>query len=573
MKVFDAAFEAMTEHHHGPDAATVAFDEPARVAVGARSRHERPAGAITVPDDPSALLEALPYLASAVKEWSPERSWPTLRGHPPRIERGDELSVPASLSRPETGVTLAVPATYESLYAVAPLAYYLGADVVEAREPELRLDNGYHRSLGDGAVSTDEATALLERCFFLDSLVRTAGYYDIPRQEYEAVAGALSFYPPSVYEQSVVEQLMEYLEAPRSAFDEYVPRARYAAVLRDEPTDAPLLPFLARDLVPVAVGDDRGATSRALVTGHSAPPIPDGDTRLSVAGFEHALSKPTRDVTAERIALLGVDDAARESLSTVLIGEEHRDVDEPFELDAAAPTTAAVRDALESEYGFVHVGAPLTDAGFACRDGVLDPASLHAISARVVSVVGDTDVGGAVLDALIERGARAGVASPSFDARAVGRTVGRFLSGAPIERAVGWSGADGPFRFAGDVSACPVVLGGGVPIPQYVIRSSGFDRHRLWTRAWWSGFNVAGGVTALYGEHVADLYRLVGTEVEQPPSLSSEEVAALCNERDAVYVLNGDVYQHGHGVTPDEVRQSAARALADRSSEGTDTQF
>ncbi|GGM66855.1 hypothetical protein J2752_000115 [Halarchaeum rubridurum] len=572
VKVFDAAFEAATEHHHGEGAATLAFEEPTRVAVGARSRHERPHGTITVPDDPGALRETLPYLASAVKEWSSERSWPTLRGHPPRIERGDALSIPSGLTRPDTGVTLAVPETYASLYAVAPLAYYLGADVVEAPEPELRLDNGFRQSLGDGAVSPRTARALLERCFFLDTLVRTAGYYDVPRQEYEAVAGELSFYPPALYDRPIPEQLMEYLEAPRAAFADSLPDARYAAVVRDDPTDAPLLPFLVRDLVPIAVGDDRSVTGRALATGHSTPPIPDGDTRLSVSGFEHGLARPVRDVSEERIALLGVDDAARDALSDVLIGREHREADEPFTVETAPTTTAAVRDALETDYGFVHVASPLTAAGFDCRDGVLDPTTLDDVSARVVSAVGGQNAEGA-LDALIERGARAGVVSPSLDSRTAGRTAGRFLSGAPFERAVMWSGAPGPFRFAGDVTACPVVLGGGVPISQYVLRSESLDNHRLWVRAWWSGFNVTGGLTAIYAEHVSDRYRLVGTEIEQPPALSSAGVAALCNEREAVYVLNGEVYQHDHEVTPDEVRQSAARALADRSPTDSDTQF
>lgn len=573
VKVFDAAFEVSFERHHGPDAVTVTFDDRTLVAIGARSRHERPHETITVPDDPGALLEALPFLGAAVKEWSPERSWPTLRGHPPRIERGDDLSIPPALSRPETGVTIATPATYESLYAVAPLAYYLGADMIEASEPELRLDNGYRQSLGDDAVSTEEATALLERCFFLDTLVRTAGYYDVPRQEYEAVAGALSFYPPAVYDEAIAEQLMEYLEAPRSTFEGYVPRPRYAAALRDDPADATILPYLVRDLVPIAVGDDRAVSDRALVTGHSVPPIPEGDTRLSVGGFEHDLERPVRDVMEERIALLGVGDTARDALSDVLVGEEHRDDAEPFALDTAVPTTATVRDTLGTDYGFVHVDAPLTDAGFACRDGVLDPATVDSVSARVVSVVGEGGIAGAALDGLVERGARAGVATPSIDTRAVGRTVGRFLSGAPVERAVAWSGASGPIRFAGDVTTCPVVIGGGVPIPQYALRSEGIDCHRLWVRAWWSGFNSMGGLTALYAEHVSDQYRLVGTELEQPPALSSEAVAALCNEREAVYVLNGDVYQHDHEMTPDEVRQSAARALADQSSTRNDTQF
>ncbi|GAA0297349.1 hypothetical protein [Halarchaeum salinum] len=574
VKVFDAAFEASTEHHHGQGAATLTFEEPTRVAIGARSYHERPHTTITVPADPNSLREALPYLASPMKEWSPERSWATLRGHPPRIERGDELSIPSSLSRPDTGVTLAVPETYASLYAAAPLSYYLGADVVASADPELRLDNGYRQSLGDGAVAPRTVTGLLERCLFLDSLVRTAGYYGVPRQEYEAVAGALAFYPPALYDRPMVEQLMEYLEAPRSAFANYLPDARYAAVVRDDPADAPLLPYLVRDLVPVTTDRRDVPSDRALLTGYSGGRVPDGATRLSVAGFEHALSEPIHDVTEERFALLGVDDAARDALSAVLLGEEHREVAEPFMIDITAPTTAAVRAALAADYGFVHIDAPLTEHGFVCRDGVLDPASVPSVSARAVSVVGDLDAGSEAIEAFVERGARIGVASSSLDSRTVGRIAGRLLSGAPFERAVAWSGTDGSLRFAGDASTCLVrVGGGGASIPQYVIRSDGIDSHRLWTYGWWTRFDDIGGVTALYDDRVCDQFQLFGTEIEQPPALSSADVAALCNERECIYVLNDEVYQHDHEMTPEAVRQSAARAIRERSSPPRDTQF
>lgn len=123
------------------------FDSPVRVTLGgertvtagARSRHSRPEATLTVPDDPVARMEAISYLGSSIKEFSPERSWPTLRGYPPRIESGAKLDVSSSLTNPDTGITVTVPETHADVYRVAPLAFYLGATVEPGEEPTLHL--------------------------------------------------------------------------------------------------------------------------------------------------------------------------------------------------------------------------------------------------------------------------------------------------------------------------------------------------------------------------------------------------------------------------------------------------
>ncbi|QLC34219.1 hypothetical protein EFA46_008370 [Halarchaeum sp. CBA1220] len=571
LKVFDAAFTLRGEPSDGPAPTTVEFEETARVAVGARSLHERPAATITVPDEPSALREALPYLASSVKEWSCERSWPTLRGHPPRLERGDALDIPDALSKPETGVTIAVPETYAALYTVAPLAYYLGADVVPATDPELHLDNGYSEAFAQHGESLADATrTLLRHCLFLDSLVRVGGYYTMERQEYEAVAGDLPFYPPKLYDATIPEQLMEYLEVEAELLAPYLPMHRYEATLRAEPADAELLPFLLDDFVPVRVsGARRANASDALYSAYSTDPIPEGATKLSVAGFEHALDAPPRSAASERIALLGVGDGVMDALDAVFIGHGDGSSYEAATIDRARPTVAAVEDALSSGYGFVHVEAPITDDGIECVDGVLDPATLDDVSVGIASVVGPLSEAGAALDVLVERGATMGIASASITSRALGHVLGRLLSGAPFAQSVRWADHDDAYRFAGDVVTCPIVREDGSTLPEHVFRSTAPDSHQVWIRAWWGFGGDNGTVVGLVSEHVVHPQRLAGTILEQPASLSSEEVADLIEERDSVYVLNGDPIQHDRALTPADVRASARRALADSTSPET----
>ncbi|WP_458190024.1 hypothetical protein [Haladaptatus sp. NG-WS-4] len=113
------------------------FDEAKTVRVGARSHHDRPAGTITVTDDVRDAMRAVSLFGSALKTTSPERSFPTLRGHPPLVERADAFSAPPDLTRPETDVRLVVPPDREHLYPVVSLAYYLGAEVVPGATPRL----------------------------------------------------------------------------------------------------------------------------------------------------------------------------------------------------------------------------------------------------------------------------------------------------------------------------------------------------------------------------------------------------------------------------------------------------
>ncbi|GGL42981.1 hypothetical protein GCM10009037_28110 [Halarchaeum grantii] len=569
VKVFDAALETSMDLHNGTGAVDLEFGEPTRVAVGARSLHERPAATITVPDEPSALREALPYLASGIKEWSCERSWPTLRGHPPRLERGGALAIPDALSRPETGVTIAVPETYAALYTVAPLVYYLGADVVPATDPEIRLKNGYTEPLGapDGAL-TRRVRSLLGRCLFLDSLVRTAGYHSVDRQEYEAVAGNLPFYPPELYDAAIPEQLMEYLEVEAELLERYVPAWSYDVVLDAEPADAKLLPHVLNSVSPVRMREV-GTGVESICDGYGSSPVPTGATHLSVAGFEHNLDAPPREVASERVALVGVDaeSDAMDALSATLTGTEHREVEKPFDVKTVEATREGVRTALETEaYGFVHIGVPLTDAGFVCADGVLRPEDVEEVAARVVSVVGDLSVTGSAVDAFVERGACLAFATTALPSHLLGHLLGRLLSGAPFAKAVEWGGFDGiRYRFAGDVASRLVAREGGTWIPEYAVESMTPDEHRLSVITW--GGDV-GAVSAIESPYIDSGHWLAGQRCEQPGTLTSEEVVDLVDDQDGVYVLNGEVVQRD-GVTVTAVRDSARRALDDVASSET----
>ncbi|WP_233127239.1 hypothetical protein [Halorubrum sp. SD612] len=238
----------------GPDPVEVSVDRPTTVSVGARSLHSRPEATITVPDEPAAIAEAVSVLGSSIREFSAERSWPTLRGHPPRIRRGESLDIPSPLTVPDTGIEVAVRPTYADVYRLSTLAYYLGARMTIGETPAIRLDNGYTEPLPtDGRRLERRAEELLRTWFFLDTLVRTDGYTISEREGYEQVGPLLPFYPPNLADRSTSERLMEYLEVDPGSVEPQTPPWATEAVLRPTPAAAELLPHLAHVLAPVRV--------------------------------------------------------------------------------------------------------------------------------------------------------------------------------------------------------------------------------------------------------------------------------------------------------------------------------
>ncbi len=337
----------------------VEFDRPVTVSVGARSRHTRPEATITVPDDPTALAEAVSVLGSSIKEFSPERSWPTLRGYPPRIERGDELRIPSPLTRPDTGVEVVVRPEYADVYRLSTLSYYLGARMVVGDAPAVRLDTGYVEPLPtDGVALEARAEELLRTWFFLDTLARTDGYVPSDRYEYEQVGPELPFYPPNLADLSMSERLMEYLEVDPETVAPYMPDWPTEAVLRPGPAGAELLPHLAHVLAPVRVRgaaepDDPEApaalaTSPWLSPANEVPspdddPLPAGTSVSTPASYENRLQRETTARGEVRVvALVGSPDRAatvRRALSDPAVPEgvgEWTVIDRPDAATAAA---------------------------------------------------------------------------------------------------------------------------------------------------------------------------------------------------------------------------------------------
>lgn len=241
--------ESSVSAHREDTQTIISFPEPTRVDVGARSYHRSPAATITIPETIEGVMQGVSLLGSSLKTRSPERSFPTLRGHPPLLEFGDTLEVPAAIAAPDTSVTLELPATCEYVYPASSLAYYLGADLTPADTPALVVDGQTHQ-LPTGDVFQPAITRLFKRVFFMDCVVRTEGLYPVElheRQAFESAFGdTLDF--ASLYTASEAERLNTYLEISFDVIEPVLPTWKVNTDIVPTVGHATVLPYVVNDL-------------------------------------------------------------------------------------------------------------------------------------------------------------------------------------------------------------------------------------------------------------------------------------------------------------------------------------
>lgn len=245
-----------------PERTHISFGEPSVVTLGARSYHTRPAQTITTTATPSDVMSAISTFGSSLKTITAERSYPTLRGHPPAIELGEELHIPDELTIPETGIQIEVPKTLSKIFVVAPLAYYLGAKVVPNTEPRLTTEDGYVHSLVGSESFEINVERALKQIFFLDTVTRTEGTTPLPLQKRKEVEPLLNSDVQCLYKQSISEQIQSYLSIPFSKLEPIIPSYRFEVKTNPRKETIEFLPFIANDLAAVKVSEEKKSPSK-----------------------------------------------------------------------------------------------------------------------------------------------------------------------------------------------------------------------------------------------------------------------------------------------------------------------
>ena len=471
----------------------IEFDAPSEVQIGVLSWQDRPATTVTTTEDPLDMMAAVSTFGSALKTTTPERSFPSLRGHPPAIEIGDHLTVPDAVSVPETGIRLELPPTYESVYSAAPLAYYLGARLVPGSEPRLVTDTGFEHSLSTPQSFEKNVERTLKRIFALDCVTRTEGLYDIDLHARRDIEQYVDLDWTRLYDRPLAEQVATYLDIPYALVEEIIPEWRLTVHVEPMAGTAEQLPFVVDDLAVVRTADAPGSahpdpertgaltrsevltrsvagtteteepsyvqpqSSNSLEQAWIGERIPIGASKLTAEAFQNRLD---RDTSEGDISITIVLNDARMSEERDLVDRAYGDRENlPFDVRVRRNLTVeALRDQLEADRSFLHYIGHTERDGFECADGKLDAATLE-----------ETGVDSFLLNAcnsyrqglhLIEAGAIGGIVTLNEiindGAVRIGESIARLLN------------AGFPLRAALTIARSQSVLGG-----QYIVVGDG----------------------------------------------------------------------------------------------------
>jgi hypothetical protein len=481
----------------------VNFKEPTEVTIGARSHHSQPAGTITTTENPQDIMQAVSALSSALKTTSPERSFPTLRGHPPAIELSDNLTIPEHLNTSETGIQIELPKTHEAVYTASPLAYYLGADVVPGRRPQIVTDQGFEYHLGPDFE--DAVERALRQTFFLDCLVRTEGRYQVNLHERKQVAANLEIDLGELYDQSPAERLSSYLGVNFDSISDQIPKWKLTAHVTPDAGNVETLPFLIDDLAIIRTPEkthNKKPVSGEDNNNHSAP---DEFVRSASASTNTgpSLVQPATTETLEQSwvgenAPVGANKVVPEAFKnrinteptdgniniTVICNDEnmlaeHEDVQDIYD-SCDFPSSITVHEnlttdrlklVLESEIDFLHYIGHIEPGGFRCPDGLLDAGELQSVglSSFFLNACQSYEQG----RALIKRGAIAGVVTLddiiNSGAIRVGTAMARLLnSGFPFGGALDIASEESiigsQYLVVGDATTEVTQCKGGIPV-------------------------------------------------------------------------------------------------------------
>lgn len=410
---FDSTFEARVTE----GGIQIDFDSKTKVHVGARSHHKRPATTITTSPEINDVMEAVSFFSSSLKTTSCERSYPTLRGHPPALNLGEKLSIPATLDKPTTDITLELPKDLQSIFTAASLAYYLGAKVEPGPDPRVVTDDGFVYDLGQPSQNFEESVEQVQKqVFFLDCLTRTEGYFQVNLHERNALKPEIDLDFESLYRKPVSEQVELYLQVPYERIEKYIPKWKLTGHVSPHPTYLETLPYLVNDLAVIktvdiddstmGLKDDFSAssapdTNRVTVSengniANSKPPTiciheedsmeqiwlgegaPIGASKGMIEAFNNRLGRSPSDTDIDITVICNASEMRREEdiVDDVYGSRSELTFNVSIYRDL---TTNEMRSALAENIDFLHYIGHIDADGFECSNGRLDVADIDRV--------------------------------------------------------------------------------------------------------------------------------------------------------------------------------------------------
>jgi hypothetical protein len=387
---------------------TVELPERAEVYVGARSRHTRPIESVQTTSRPEDIMKAVSTFGASLKTLSCERSYPTLRGHPPSIQLGDELKIPSNVNAPDTSLYIECPPELGPIYSLSPLAFYLGCELKPSDTAQIVTENGGRFALQSHDKEIHElANQTLNHILFMDCIVRTEDERPWSLKEREHIEDELEFSPEALYGTPFIERLPYYFTVDYETIRPHIPNWRLNATVQTTADVIPSLPYLAYGLAEIKPLDPQykqtlagplqsNSTERGSKQTFQASTFPaeqqrhtwvgdgilSGASKLIPKGYENNHSSEHSKGPIKAAVVCNDEKMLSEHQSVNDIYADETPL--PYEIASyESLTTEKMRLLIESNLDFLHFIGHIDNQGIKCKDGYLDPADIDATGVDV----------------------------------------------------------------------------------------------------------------------------------------------------------------------------------------------
>lgn len=570
-------FESAFSIENGFGGLYLEFPGTPNVSIGSRSAHRRPPTTVTTTSDPSDLVEAISTFGSALTSVSAERTFPTWRGHPPALEIGETLDIPDGLAPPIDDIVIEVPPTFEHLFPVAPLAYYLGVGLEAGHVPRIVGDgidhllthpNGFDRAVHE----------TLQRLFLLECATRTEGMYPVNLLERKRIEERIELPFEELYEAPVADRLETFLDVPFRLIEDIIPDWRLAAHVAPEPSSIPMLPHLTNDLalITLANGKEIPATSQpgqtagvltrgsstttrgttesettfvkpnggpaAIETAWVSDGLPVNSTKAVLEAYENRLGRQPQDNQIEIAVVCNSADMAEELDVVNDVYGNHEEM--PFDVVVhEGLTTSELEMLIQRDFNFFHYIGHIDDEGFRCADGRLDMTGVEDIGPEAFFLNACQSYEQGL--SLIHGGAIGGIVTlndvVNHGAIRIGRTVARLLNtGFPLRAALDIASTESvvgsQYIVVGDGTLSIVQPQSGTP-HLYEAETSGSE-----TSLTFNGFGAPPGMGCMYLPYIQDCeFQNLAEGTSETFQLSEHELQSLFSLDNVPVELNGEL--------------------------------
>lgn len=524
---------------------TIEFAATQTVILGALYARRNSAAQIEVTRDPFDLFRAISTFGTAIPTTQPIRSYPAIRGYPPRIQFSTQTHIPDHLKDPDSAVEIHVPATYSNAVIASPLVYYLGASLVPADTPAVVVDGEPVIQIGSQSEIGPAFASVLDRVLFLDSLCRQAWKTRSGRQIVDRISTEIDIEWDTLANVPYQDRLQAYFRIPPSLYPSS--RLNWRSTVPVVPNDATIAttPHIAYRLLDPRISPmiqfRRQSSRMAVSSPRTRDRVPIGLDQSITTSFDNWLTHrtSTRELT---VSIACLTDVMRKELSAVKTIYSNID---------RAPVTvnqyrSLCRDELthviESGADFFHLMGHIDPPGLRCTDSHLPLSAVSSAPIELFFLNGCDSLASGI--SLIERGAVAGITTTTEvqnrQAAAIGETIAALVvAGFPIGTALELSSyrhtVAEQYYVVGDPSVSLSKLSGCVPYYFAIDRPSP-DEYEVTVHPCETIHRRQGSVSAIPFDETTIWYC---SSADRTKTLSRSSLLALLDANDVPVVLDG----------------------------------